>query len=109
MPVVNGVIAAAANPYDLTTNPFNTIFQYYVNNETGNETDNLHYEARVTYYDISIKSTWSLLLAANRNLTGVEHPVRVTEWVIDNNQVPGSVTTNPVLSWWRCSYGGIKR
>lgn len=91
LPVVNGAIAAAANPYDLTTNPFNTMFPNYVNNKTGNETDNLHYIASVTYYDISNRTTGSLLLAANRNLSGVEHPVRVTEWMIIDKPVPGDV------------------
>ena len=51
------------------------MFPNYVNNKTGNETDNLHYIASVTYYDISNRTTGSLLLAANRNLSGVEHPV----------------------------------
>ena len=65
---------------------FNTIFLNYVNNRTGSMSDNLHYEAFVTFRnttDVSnTNSTSSYLLAFNRNLNGVEHPVRVTEWVL---------------------------
>jgi hypothetical protein len=75
------------NPMDSAT--FNTLFLNYVNNETGSKTDNLHYSAAVTYYNISSQTTGSLPLASNRNLTGVEHPVRVTEWVIVNKLFPG--------------------
>ena len=100
-----GPIGPATNAYD-PTNPFNVTFMNYVNNKTGSQTDNLHYTASVTYYDIATNTTGSLLLSANRNLTGVEHPVRVTEWVITYRRVPGDVTpTEPravlveVLLW----------
>jgi len=76
------------NPMDSAT--FNTTFLDYVNNKTGSGTDNLHYSAAVTYYDIKNETTGSLPLASNRNLTGVEHPVRVTEWVIADKQFPGT-------------------
>ena len=54
-------------------NEFNTTFLNYVNNMTGSGTDNLHYTASVTYYDINNKTTGSLPLYSNRNLTGGEH------------------------------------
>jgi hypothetical protein len=105
LPVVNGAIAPAPDAFD-PTNAFNVTFTNYVDNKTGSETDNLHYTASVTYYDIANKTTGSLLLSANRNLSGVEHPVRVTEWVIAYRPVPGDVTlTEPrvvlveVLLW----------
>jgi hypothetical protein len=89
------LIAPSPNPFD-PTNPFNTLFLNYVNNKTGSdyvlnisEADNLHYTAEVTYYDRTNKTTGSLQLSANRNLTGSEHPVRVTQWVITNRPVPG--------------------
>jgi len=105
-------IAPSPNPFD-PTNPFNTLFLNYVNNKTGSDyvlniskADNLHYTAAVTYYDRSNKTTGSLQLSANRNLTGSEHPVRVTQWVITNKPVPGDLTlTRPravlveVLLW----------
>ena len=95
---------------DSTT--FNTVFLDYVNNKTGSNADNLHYAASVTYYDIQNKTTGSLYLASNRKLSGVEHPVRVTEWVIANrtffgdNTGDGVFTYHPravlveVLLWW---------
>jgi hypothetical protein len=65
---------------------FNTTFLNYCNNRTGSQTDNLHYTAMVTYRNITDNSnTWNYPLASNRNLTGGEHPVRVTGWVIGNN------------------------
>jgi hypothetical protein len=102
----------APNAFD-PTNDFNTSFFYYINNKTGSdyvlnisETDNLHYTAAVTYYNRSSKTTGSLVISANRNLTGSEHPVRVTQWVITNQPVPGDPTlTRPravlveVLLW----------
>jgi hypothetical protein len=65
---------------------FNTTFLNYVNNRTGSMSDNLHYTANITFRDYTDaanpNSTGSYILAFNRNLTGVEHPVRVTEWVL---------------------------
>jgi len=65
---------------------FNTTFLNYVNNRTGPISDNLHYYAVVTFRNITnpsnSNSTSSYYLASNRNLNGVEHPVRVTEWVL---------------------------
>jgi hypothetical protein len=76
---------------------FNTTFLNYVNNRTGSNIDNypngLHYNATVTYYNISSKTTASLPLAHYGNLTGGEHPVRVTEWVIVNKLFPGPLAT----------------
>ena len=66
------------------------MFLNYVNNQTGSATDNLHYNATVTYYNISNQKTGGLQLASsNRILTRGEHPVRVTEWVLVNKQFPG--------------------
>jgi hypothetical protein len=97
LPLSNNAITSSANVFD-PTNPFNTLFLNYVNNKTGSDyvlniskADNLHYTATVTYYDRFNKTTGSLQLSANRNLTGSEHPVRVTQWVITNKPVPGSV------------------
>ena len=69
---------------------FNTTFMNLVNNRTRSGTDNLHYSAAVTYYNISSQTTGSIPLASNRNLTGGEHPVRATEWVIANKMFPGT-------------------
>jgi len=65
---------------------FNMIFLNYVNNRTESMSDNLHYEANITFRDTTdgpnSTTISSYYLASNRNLNGVEHPVRVTEWVI---------------------------
>ncbi|MGB8220576.1 MAG: hypothetical protein WCE46_09370 [Methanoregula sp.] len=112
LPLVNGAIAPATNAFDPTNN-FNILFLNYVNNKTGSdyvlnisEADNLHYTAEVTYYDRKNTTTEGLLISSNRNLTGSEHPVRVTQWVITNQPVPGDTTmTQPravlveVLLW----------
>ncbi len=68
---------------------FNTIFTNLTNNRTGSETDNLHYSATVSYYNLTDNTVWNYPLASNRNLTGTEHPVRVTEWVVINKQLQG--------------------
>jgi hypothetical protein len=77
---------------------FNTIFLNYVNNKTGSTIDNapngLHYNATVTYYNIANKTTETLPLYTNTNLTGGEHPVRVTEWVIVDKTFPGGGGTD---------------
>lgn len=72
---------------------FNTIFLNYCNNRTGSEKDDLHYSADVTYYNITGKTTAMYPLASNRNLTGGEHPVRVTGWVVADKKLPGSSVT----------------
>lgn len=75
---------------------FNTTFLGYVNNKTGAGTDNLHYTATVAYRNITDGDTiWRYPLASNRNLTGGEHPVRVTEWVIATITLPPGAHYSP--------------
>ena len=79
------IIAETDTNSTVAATTFNTAFLNYVNNRTGSMSDNLHYNAVVTFRnttDTNTNSTWSYSLASNRNLTGVEHPVRVTEWVL---------------------------
>jgi len=93
---VNGsaesVLKESVEHYD-TTGPaeFKRTFLNYVNNRTGSTPDNLHYTAMITYRNTTDNSAMSSSLASNANLTGGEHPVRVTEWVIADKQFPGSV------------------
>jgi len=93
----NATTAAAA---------FNTTFLNYVNSRAGSNPDNLHYSAAVTYRNITAGDTTNNYpLASNGLLTGGEHPVRVTEWVIANIKLPGRNTVEPravlveVLLW----------
>ena len=89
------IVETSRNNPTAAETAFNTAFLNYCNNRTGGKMDNLHYNANITYYhsDVinSINTTKSLPLASNRNLTGGEHPVRVTEWVIADKPFPGSV------------------
>jgi hypothetical protein len=84
---------------------FNETFLNYVNHQAGSKTENLHYSAVVSYRNITEGSTtWNYPLTSNRNLTGGEHPVRVTEWVLANVKVGSNVEQNravlvEVLLW----------
>jgi len=103
-PLQNITETSVNNPAD-AKKTFNMTFLNYVNNKTGSETDNLHYSAIVSYRNITDgNTTWSYPLASNRNLTGGEHPVRVTEWVIVDNKIGSNVKQNrsvlvEVLLW----------
>jgi hypothetical protein len=92
---VNGTIAKSplqtmieADPSDGTG--FKTGFLNYCNNMTGSQTENLQFSASVTYRNINDGQIESYPLAATRNLTGGEHAVKVTEWVIPNKKFTGS-------------------
>lgn len=78
---------------------FNTQFLNYVNSRAGTTSDNLHYVAEVSYRNItSGGSTGSYHLADNnRPLTGGEHPVRVTEWVIADKKIGSNIQQDRAL------------
>lgn len=66
---------------------FRTMFLNIVNNRTGPDPDRIQFMANVTYVrpDKSINST---PLGMTRSLTGGEHTVRVSDWVIVEKQFP---------------------
>jgi hypothetical protein len=66
---------------------FNTSFMNGINNKTGSETDTLQYSASVTCRD-SNNNIVQTPFAFSRNLTGGEHAVRVTEWVLVRQTCP---------------------
>jgi hypothetical protein len=73
------------------TDAFNATFLNYVNNMTGSKTDYLHYTANITYRNANEgNAIQDYRLAANRNLTGGEHPVRATEWVYAKSKKCGT-------------------
>lgn len=74
---------------------FNTTFLNYCNNRTGSQTDNLHYWAEVSYRNKTDGNTGSYYLTSNRNLTGSEHPVRVTEWTLVHKTLPLGAPYSP--------------
>lgn len=66
---------------------FKTSFMNGINNKTGFETDTLQYSASVTCRDAS-NNIIQAPFASSRNLTGGEHAVRVTEWVLVQQTCP---------------------
>jgi hypothetical protein len=77
-----------ANPSD--GERFKTIFMNLTNNRTSTIPDRIQFSANVSYRDISDGSIRSYNLTESRHLTGGEHAVRVTKWVIAQKQLPGS-------------------
>jgi hypothetical protein len=69
---------------------FKTIYMNLINNRTGLVPDRIQFSANVSYRDVSDGSIRSYYLTESRPLTGGEHAVRVTKWVIAQKQLPGS-------------------
>lgn len=69
---------------------FAAMFLNIVNNRTGNSPDSIQFVANMTYVrpDYTINST--PLSNSTRSLTGGEHAVHVSEWVIVENKIPES-------------------
>jgi hypothetical protein len=64
------------------------LFNNTVNNKTGSFPDHVHFTANYTYRVPSDNSINSSFINASRNLTGGEHAVRVTKWVIVTKKLP---------------------
>ena len=82
-------IIEATPPIDGNNLTFGTNFSYLINNKTS-VSDHIQFMANVSYYDISNGTTENYPLSYSRNLSGGEHAVRATKWVIVNKQLPGS-------------------
>jgi len=82
-------IIEATPPIDGNNLTFGTNFSYLINNKTS-VSDHIQFMANVSYYDISNATTKNYPLSYSRNLSGGEHAVRATKWVIVNKQLPGS-------------------
>jgi hypothetical protein len=90
---VNGTMTESPLQSMIETNNgagFTTTFLNYCNNMTGSHAENLQFSASVTYRNINDGQIESYPLAASRNLTGGEHAVKVTEWVIADKKFTGS-------------------
>jgi len=78
---------------DITDNnlnvTFGTTFSSLVNNRTSSNRDHIQFTANVTYRNGD--KVPSYLLNYTRNLSGGEHAVRSTKWVIVNKILPGDV------------------
>jgi hypothetical protein len=70
---------------------FRTMFLNLTNNRTASGPDHIQYTANYSYRDISAldNPVNSVFLSASRNLSGGEHAVRATKWVVVNKQLPG--------------------
>ena len=73
---------------------FNATFSSIINNGTFQNPNTIQYSAIYTYRNKTDNSVASNPIFSTRNITGGEHPVRATKWVIVHNKtMPGSVTT----------------
>lgn len=74
---------------------FKTMFLNLTNNRTLGNPDHINFQANFTYYNIASSLTppkdpiESMYFTSSRKLTGGEHAVRATKWVIVNKQLPG--------------------
>jgi hypothetical protein len=70
-------------------NKFNATFFPLINNRTLQEPDRfIQYTASYSYR-YGVDSVNSTFITSSRNLTGGEHTVRATKWVVVNKQLPG--------------------
>jgi hypothetical protein len=82
-------------------NKFNATFFPLINNRTLQESDRfIQYTANFTCRDAGDNSMKTMFLSSSRNLTGGEHTVRVTKWVIVNK-----IMNNPNF----CGTNGVDR
>jgi hypothetical protein len=79
--IINGT------PADNAT--FGAIFRNLINNRTASGPDHIQYTANYSYWNIADKSVNSAFINASRNLSGGEHAVRATKWVLVNKTLPG--------------------
>jgi len=80
------IIEVPGNGINLT---FGTTFSSLVNNRIESGRDHIYFTANVSYYDITKGSVDSYLLNNTRTLSGGEHSVRSTKWLIVNKELPG--------------------
>jgi hypothetical protein len=84
---------------------FGSNFSYLINNKTGQNSDHIQYSASYSYRNTTDNSVSSAFIIASRNLSGGEHAVRATKWVVVNKQLPGDITVHDravlveVLMW----------
>ena len=84
---------------------FGSNFSYLINNKTGQNSDHIQYTASYSYRNTTDNSVSSAFISSSRNLSGGEHAVRATKWVVVNKQLPGDITVHDravlveVLMW----------
>lgn len=70
---------------------FNTMFMNYTNVSAAGPIHDIKYTANYTCRDKTTDTATSYLLSYNRNLTGGEHTVRTTKWVIVDTDACGRI------------------
>jgi hypothetical protein len=84
---------------------FGANFWYLINNRTQSGLDHIQYSASYSYRNTTDNSVNSAFINASRKLSGGEHAVRATKWVVVNKQLPGNSTAQDravlveVLMW----------
>ena len=73
-------------PQGSTNATFNTMFMNYSNVPAAGPEHDIQYTANYTCRDILTNNVTSYPSSYNRNLTGGEHTVKVTKWVIINKK-----------------------
>jgi hypothetical protein len=71
---------------------FVTNYTNIVNNKTASGKDRIQFMANVTYERPDTTINTSTPLGMTRNLTGGEHAVRVSQWVIVESRIPEDAT-----------------
>jgi hypothetical protein len=67
---------------------FGSQFGFLINRKSNTGPDYIHYTASYSYLNPADNSVNRVFLNASRNLTGGEHAVRATKWVIVNKKLP---------------------
>jgi len=74
---------------------FGTNFSYLINNKTGQNSDHIQYTASYSYRNTTDNSVSSAFIIASRNLSGGEHAVRATKWVVVNKDLTDNGVVDP--------------
>jgi len=77
------------------TSTFGTRFWFLINNRTTSGQDHIQYTANYSYRNITDDSVNSAFINASRNLSGGEHAVRVTKWVVVNKDLTDNGIVDP--------------
>ncbi|MDP3563978.1 MAG: hypothetical protein Q8R70_05765 [Methanoregula sp.] len=90
--VTKSPLQTIIEPVNPDSETFKTLFLNLTNNRNDIGPDRIQFTANISYYNIAAGTTESLPFASSRTLTGGEHAVRATKWVIVDKALPGSVT-----------------
>jgi len=71
---------------------FGAMFGNLISNRITSGRDHIQYSASYSYRNINNNSVNSAFINASRNLSGGEHAVRATKWVVVKKQLPGDST-----------------